>query len=81
QDGVPPSSNYYQIVSQIIEVGHVIGDVKWTHVVREANQAVESLAKHGLSLDSELNVFHIVPRFLVDYLRDDLSRVASPKSS
>jgi hypothetical protein len=28
QVGVPPSSNYYQVVLQIIDVGYVFGDIK-----------------------------------------------------
>ncbi|MCH83571.1 ribonuclease H protein, partial [Trifolium medium] len=81
QGGVPSSSIYYHSFRQIIENSCVVGDVKLTHVVREANQAVDALAKHGLNLDSELNIFHIVPDFFVDCLRSDSLGVACSRFS
>jgi len=75
QGYVSPWSTYYQIVRQIFELSCVIDEVKWIHVAHEANQVADSLAKHGLSLDSDqLNVFHVVPDFLADSLKGDLPK-------
>jgi hypothetical protein len=72
---------YYQFIRQIVNIGCVIDEINWIHIVHETNQVDVALTKYGLNLDVALNFFHVVPSLLVDSFRGDLLEIVFPKCS
>jgi len=53
--------------------------VKINHVLREANQVADSLAKFGLSLEGPCRMFMSIPGFTSKFLLGDAHFVTFPR--
>lgn len=42
------------LVDSTHAVHNNLGEIKWMHVLREANQVADILAKHGLSMENQI---------------------------
>ncbi|KEH31528.1 hypothetical protein MTR_4g095720 [Medicago truncatula] len=51
----------------------------WSHLLREANQIADSLAKFDLSLDNSIRIFDYVPDFSLNYVVADTLAVSFPQ--
>lgn len=77
--GCPICHPCHALVNQI---KHTIGrahDIRFSHVLREANQAADILAKTGLSLDVKFYIFESMPPFLALPCLADSSGVPFPR--
>lgn len=62
--GCNPCHRSASLVRNIMSFTHFGGSYSWSHVLREANQAADALAKDGLSLEGQSRIFDICPDFL-----------------
>lgn len=79
EDGCPSLHPYFVLVTQIRSFMSFLGNLKWRHILREANQVAGALAKHGLSLNCNCRFFGDVPSFIYVPLFADYSLVSFPR--
>lgn len=51
------------------------GDIGWQHMLREANQEADGLAKFGLSISMQVRIFDVPPSFICNPLMVDVSGI------
>jgi ribonuclease HI len=51
-------------VENVHQIHHNDNSIEWSHVLREANQVADRLAKHGLSLNIDFKIFNVVPSLI-----------------
>lgn len=64
---VDKTTVYYPCHLLVQQITNFVGEapnVRWSHVLREANQVADRLAKRDLSLDVRYQVFDTLPLFL-----------------
>lgn len=69
----PACSNIIQVF--MLYSGHMI----WNHILWEANQIVDRLAKHVLGIDINFYVYIFASDFIVLELRADLAQTCFPR--
>lgn len=69
----------YGLVRQILAFRDHNPDLQWVHVLREANQVADALAKFGLSIEERSRTFDSCPSFLCLALAVDRCSVSFPR--
>lgn len=69
----------HSLVSAIHNVDDGSGKLAWQHVLREANQVADAMAKCGFSIDSQFKIFYCPPSFISNALRADVARIWFPR--
>lgn len=77
--GCTPRHPCYLLVQQITNLVGEAPNIKWSHVLQEANQVADRLAKRGLSLDFRYQIFDTLPSFLILPCLADRSLVSFPR--
>jgi hypothetical protein len=66
-------------VENVHQTHHNDDSIEWSYVLREANQVVDRLAKHGLSLNIIFKIFNVIPRLIFLPLWVDSACISFPR--
>lgn len=79
--GCVRSHAYFNLIEAIHRIHQGSNSIRWKHILREANQVANCLAKFGLDLDSQFRIFYVSPSFIYKYnaLRADAHCICFPR--
>jgi hypothetical protein len=68
KDGCPLTHSHRTLVENVHRIHQNERSLDWIHVLREANQAADRLAKRELSLNVDFNFFDVVHNLIFLFL-------------